>query len=80
MEHIFLDDQITIPEDFPFILKDYAKAAIKTDPPDLVEWSISYFTALQNEEVPPARDRLPIKRPQNIYLTTLPESLDVKIA
>lgn len=40
MEHLFLDDQITIPEEFPFILKDYAKAAIRTNPPDLLEWSV----------------------------------------
>ncbi|CAL1295165.1 unnamed protein product, partial [Larinioides sclopetarius] len=72
MDHIFLDDQITIPEEYPFILKDYAKAAIKTNPADLLEWSISYFTALSKGETPYVRDRLLRKKTGSIFLTTLP--------
>ncbi len=34
---------IQIPPDFPKILKQYTKAAIRTQPRDLLLWSVSYF-------------------------------------
>ncbi len=34
---------IQIPPDFPKILKQYTKAAIRTQPKDLLLWSVSYF-------------------------------------
>jgi len=49
---------IQIPSDFPGILKQYTKAAIRTQPRDLLLWSASYFRCLARGEVPPAKDRL----------------------
>ncbi|XP_035222545.1 ropporin-1-like protein [Stegodyphus dumicola] len=72
MEHLFLDDQITVPEEFPFILKDYAKAAIRTNPNDLLEFSVRYFTALRNGEKPPVKERLAFEKPPNPYFTAVP--------
>ena len=34
---------IQIPPEFPKILKQYTKAAIRTQPADLLLWSASYF-------------------------------------
>ena len=38
-EPIYTAEQIKIPPDLPDILKDFTKAAIKTQPSDLLEWS-----------------------------------------
>lgn len=57
-EEIFSSPQINIPPTFPFILKQYAKAAIRTQPYDLLRWSASYFRALAKGEEPPIKDRL----------------------
>ena len=32
-----------VPAALPLILKDYTKAAIRTQPRDLLVWSLSYF-------------------------------------
>ena len=37
---------IQIPSDFPGILKQYTKAAIRTQPRDLLQWSAAYFRCL----------------------------------
>ena len=37
------DSPIQIPPEFPKILKQYTKAAIRTQPTDLLLWSASYF-------------------------------------
>jgi len=61
--------QINIPPTFPFVLKQYAKAAIKTQPYDLVRWSAAYFRALAHGETPPAKDRLefpPLETPSGL--------------
>ncbi|XP_015913759.2 pyruvate kinase-like [Parasteatoda tepidariorum] len=78
MDSIFFDDQITIPEEFPSILKNYAKAAIKTNPPDLLAWSRKYFTALSKGERPPARERLKFDKSQYPFLTVV--SKEAKMA
>ncbi|KAK3907441.1 Ropporin-1-like protein [Frankliniella fusca] len=57
-EEVFNSPQINIPPTFPFILKQYAKAAIRTQPYDLLRWSASYFRALAKGEEPPIKDRL----------------------
>ena len=44
--------------EFPGILKQYTKAAIRTQPRDLLLWSAAYFRCLANGENPPAKDRL----------------------
>ncbi|KAL6261836.1 hypothetical protein P5V15_006922 [Pogonomyrmex californicus] len=76
-ERIYCAQQINIPPTFPRILKVYAKAAIRTQPYDLLRWTAAYFRALANGEVPPAKDRLeypPFTHPSGItpgYLRTL---------
>lgn len=35
--------RIHIPNEFPRILKQYTKAAIRTQPKDLLVWSVAYF-------------------------------------
>lgn len=48
--------QIHVPPELPEILKQYTKAAIKSQPPDVLAWSAAYFRALANGEQPPVRD------------------------
>ena len=55
---------IQIPSDFPGILKQYTKAAIRTQPRDLLLWSAAYFRCLARGEPPPAKDRLEYPVPQ----------------
>lgn len=56
-ERIYCAQQINIPPTFPHILKLYAKAAIRTQPYDLLRWTAAYFRALANGEVPPTKVR-----------------------
>jgi len=55
--------KITIPDSLPDVLKAYAKAAMRTQPPDLLRWSGLYFRSLAIGEKLPVKDRLedPIK-------------------
>ncbi|XP_076679549.1 uncharacterized protein LOC143374886 [Andrena cerasifolii] len=77
MSDIYCAEQIKIPPTFPHILKLYAKAAIRTQPYDLLRWTCAYFRALANDEVPPVKERLeypPFIHPSGItpgYLKTL---------
>ncbi|EGI65759.1 Ropporin-1-like protein [Acromyrmex echinatior] len=57
-KRIYCAEQINVPPTFPHILRLYAKAAIRTQPTDLLRWTAVYFRALANGEVPPAKDRL----------------------
>ncbi|XP_011873601.1 PREDICTED: ropporin-1-like protein [Vollenhovia emeryi] len=76
-KRIYCAQQINVPPTLPHILKLYAKAAIRTQPHDLLRWTAAYFRALANGEVPPAKDRLeypPFMHPSGItpgYLRTL---------
>lgn len=36
---LYCPEQIKIPGELPDILKDFTKAAIRTQPPDLLKWS-----------------------------------------
>lgn len=54
-EDIYCAEQIKIPSTFPYILKQYAKAAIRTQPYDLLQWTCAYFRALANSEIPPVK-------------------------
>lgn len=54
-KRIYCAQQINVPPTFPHILKLYAKAAIRTQPHDLLRWTAAYFRALANGEVPPAK-------------------------
>ena len=50
--------QIAIPATLPEILKRYTKAAIKTQPDDLLQWSALYFEALAEGNPPPVSNRV----------------------
>jgi len=58
VEEMNCSQQIHVPPTFPFILKQYAKAAIRTQPYDLLCWSAAYFRALAQGEEPPVKKRL----------------------
>ncbi|XP_053970522.1 uncharacterized protein LOC128872145 isoform X2 [Hylaeus volcanicus] len=49
---------IIVPPSLPIILKQFCKAAIRTQPYDLLKWSSSYFRALADGEEPPTKLRL----------------------
>ena len=50
--------------EFPGILKQYTKAAIRTQPRDLLLWSAAYFRCLARGEPPLAKDRLEYPVPE----------------
>jgi hypothetical protein len=54
----FCAQQIQIPPQLPNILKQYTKAAIRTQPKCLLQWSAAYFRAMASGEVPPTKDRM----------------------
>lgn len=65
MSPIEIDDKrenemtsIHVPTTLPTILKQFCKAAIRTQPYDLLKWSRAYFRALAEGEEPPAKIRL----------------------
>ncbi|XP_049880757.1 ropporin-1-like [Pectinophora gossypiella] len=58
VEQMYCSQQIVIPPKFPYILKRYCKAAIKTQPYDLLRWSFEYFKALAHKRPPPVKLRL----------------------
>ncbi|CAK1593062.1 unnamed protein product [Parnassius mnemosyne] len=58
IEQMYCSQQIVIPPKFPYILKRYCKAAIKTQPYDLLRWSYEYFKALAEHRPPPVKLRL----------------------
>ncbi|KAH0552254.1 hypothetical protein KQX54_007761 [Cotesia glomerata] len=76
-KHIYSCEQITVPPALPGILKLYAKAAIKTRPYDLLEWTSRYFRAIADNKAPPVKERFeypPFTHPTGLtprYLTTL---------
>jgi hypothetical protein len=49
-ERIFSADQIKVHPDLAKIIREYTKAAIKTDPEDLLEFSWNYFKKKVDEE------------------------------
>jgi len=57
-EPYYCSEQIHVPPELPDILKQFSKAAIRTQPKDVLAWSAAYFHALANGEVPPAKQRL----------------------
>lgn len=56
-------NQIKIPPEMPEIMKQFTKAAIRTQPPDLLFWSKAYFKALCSQELPPVKERFEIRKP-----------------
>ncbi|XP_068565587.1 ropporin-1-like protein isoform X2 [Cebidichthys violaceus] len=57
---MFCAQQINIPPQLPDILKNFTKAAIRTQPEDLLPWSAAYFSALSKGERLPVKDRLEV--------------------
>jgi hypothetical protein len=57
-EPYYCSQQIHIPPEFPDILKQFTKAAIRTQPKDVLAWSAAYFRAMANGDVPPIKERL----------------------
>ncbi|XP_059183097.1 ropporin-1-like protein isoform X2 [Centropristis striata] len=55
---MYCAQQISIPPELPDILKNFTKAAIRTQPKDLLQWSEAYFSALSKGECLPVKDRL----------------------
>uniref|UniRef100_A0A3Q3SYJ2 Ropporin-1-like protein n=1 Tax=Mastacembelus armatus TaxID=205130 RepID=A0A3Q3SYJ2_9TELE len=55
---MYCAQQINIPPELPDILKNFTKAAIRTQPKDLLLWSAAYFRALSKGECLPVKDRL----------------------
>lgn len=57
-EPMYTSQQINIPPELPDILKQFTKAAIRTQPTDVLQWAAAYFDALSKGEKPPIKDRL----------------------
>ncbi|KAM9331667.1 ropporin-1-like protein isoform 2-T2 [Pholidichthys leucotaenia] len=57
-ETLYTAQQINIPPELPDILKNFTKAAIRTQPKDVLVWSAAYFSALSKGECLPVKDRL----------------------
>ncbi|VDD79569.1 unnamed protein product [Mesocestoides corti] len=57
-EPYYCHEQIEIPPILPDILKQFTKAAIRTQPKDPLAWSYEYFKALAHNEIPPVKERL----------------------
>nr|XP_046226631.1 ropporin-1-like protein isoform X2 [Scatophagus argus] len=55
---IYCAEQINIPPQLPDILKNFTKAAIRTQPKDLLLWSAEYFRALSKGECLPVKEGL----------------------
>jgi hypothetical protein len=57
-EPMYSVSQIQIPPELPEILKQFTKAATKTQPTDLKLWACQYFQALASGKQPPIKNRL----------------------
>lgn len=57
-EPYYCSQQINIPPQLPDILKQFTKAAIRTQPKDVLQWSAAYFRAMAKGETPPVKERL----------------------
>ncbi|XP_059772092.1 ropporin-1-like protein isoform X3 [Balaenoptera ricei] len=55
---MFCAQQIHIPPELPDILKQFTKAAIRTQPADVLQWSAGYFSALSRGDPLPVKDRI----------------------
>ncbi|KAM5259908.1 ropporin-1-like protein [Hipposideros larvatus] len=55
---LFCAQQIHIPPELPDILKQFTKAAIRTQPADVLQWSAGYFSALSRGDPLPVTDRI----------------------
>ncbi|CAG9861326.1 unnamed protein product [Phyllotreta striolata] len=66
-ETIYSSEQISIPPAFPYLLRQYAKAAIRSQPTDLLQWSTAYFRCLSLNLLPPVKPRLEYPIPREYF-------------
>ncbi|KAL1501056.1 hypothetical protein ABEB36_006455 [Hypothenemus hampei] len=66
-ESMYCAEQICIPPSFPYLLRQYAKAAIRSQPTDLLKWSTAYFRCISLNVPPPVKPRLEYPVPQDFY-------------
>lgn len=71
IEQAISGQEVTIPPRLPTILKQFCKAAIRTQPYDLLRWSSAYFRALADGEEPPVKLRLEYPPPSTASGLTL---------
>ncbi|XP_075694437.1 ropporin-1-like protein [Rhinoderma darwinii] len=57
-EPMFCAQQIHVPPELPDLLKQFTKAAIRTQPHDVLQWSAAYFSSLSRGEPLPAKERV----------------------
>ncbi|NXE09292.1 ROP1L protein, partial [Lophotis ruficrista] len=57
-ETMFCAQQIKIPPELPDILKQFTKAAVRTQPRDVLRWAAAYFSALSKGEPLPVKERI----------------------
>ncbi|NXS51674.1 ROP1L protein, partial [Brachypteracias leptosomus] len=57
-ETMYCAQQIKIPPELPDILKQFTKAAIRTQPHDILQWAAAYFSALSKGEPLPVKERI----------------------
>lgn len=57
-ETMYCSQQIHVPPGLADILKNFTKAAIRTQPKDILVWSAAYFAALSKGETLPVKDKL----------------------
>ncbi|XP_054842049.1 ropporin-1-like protein [Eublepharis macularius] len=55
---MFCAQQIHVPPELPDIMKQFTKAAIRTQPRDILQWSYGYFSALSKGEPLPVKERV----------------------
>lgn len=70
-EQSISEHEVIIPPNLPLILKEFCKAAIRTQPYDLLLWSSSYFRTLADGEEPPTKLRLEYPPPNTASGLTL---------
>ncbi|XP_050302762.1 DNA ligase 1-like [Anthonomus grandis grandis] len=66
-DEMYCSEQICIPPSFPYLLGQYAKAAIRTQPSDLLKWSTAYFRCLSLNIPPPVKPRLEYPVPRDFH-------------
>ncbi|KAM6318394.1 ropporin-1-like protein [Aegotheles albertisi] len=68
-ETMFCAQQIKIPPELPDILKQFTKAAIRTQPQDVLQWAAAYFSALSKGEPLPVKERIEVPLAPGASLT-----------
>jgi len=67
-EEQLVSRRLAVPPPLPRILKEYTKAAIRTQPYDLLRWSVAYFHALAAGLEAPVKERLEFPPLEVLYL------------